>query len=456
MSNADSGWLTADALEFAPDIVKTQEAPPIRYRRYVLYALLALFGSLLVWAIFGRLDIVAVAQGKLIPQTYLKVVQPADSGIVKEILVREGDVVKEGQVLMRMDTRLSDADRNTTHNEVALRRLQLRRIDAELSGSPMARVSGDPALFSQVEAQYRARRQAYQDALDAERAVIAKAQQDLRGSMETAAKLLQTSPIYREQEAAWQKLTDEGFAGRLYLLERQRQRIENQQDLRTQEYNVESLKATIAQSEKKVAQISSTYRQQLQNERVETAAQLHKLEQDSEKLAHHHGLLELKASSSGVVKDLATHTRGTVVQPGTVLLTIVPQDEPLLAEVWITNLDAGFIIPGQQVRVKLAAYPFQKYGMLDGVVRHVSADASNATEGSKPGDSAKSDPASGAGLNYLALVELSSTVLEAQGERLRLAPGMQVSAEILLGTRTVIEYLLSPIRKTVHEAARER
>ncbi|MDO8629983.1 MAG: biotin/lipoyl-binding protein, partial [Phycisphaerales bacterium] len=111
---ADNGWLTADALEFAPDIVKAQEAPPLRYRRYVLYALFALFAALLTWAVFGRLDIVAIAQGKLVPQTYLKVVQPADSGIVNEILVREGDMVTEGQILMRMDTRLSDADRSTT------------------------------------------------------------------------------------------------------------------------------------------------------------------------------------------------------------------------------------------------------------------------------------------------------------------------------------------------------
>lgn len=245
-------------------------------------------------------------------------------------------------------------------------------------------------------------------------------------------------------------------AGRLFLLERQRQRIENQQDLRTQQFTVASLKATITQSEKKIAQITSAYRQQLQNERVDTAAQLHKLEQDSEKQAHRYGLLELKAQHSGIIKDLATHTRGTVVQPGTILLTIVPQDEPLLAEVWISNLDAGFIIPGQAVRVKLAAYPFQKYGMLDGIVRHVSADASSAQEKNKGGEPAQDDALPAAGLNYLALVELNSPVLEAQGARLRLTPGMQVSAEILLGTRTVLEYLLSPIQKTVYEAARER
>jgi len=123
----------------------------------------------------------------------------------------------------------------------------------------------------------------------------------MRGAMETEAKLQQTSPIFREQEAAWKKLTDEGFAGRLYWLERQRARIENEQDMRTQQYAVASLKATIVQSERKIDQITSGYRQQLQNERIETAAQLHKLEQESDKQAHQHGLLELKAPQAGIV-----------------------------------------------------------------------------------------------------------------------------------------------------------
>src|SRR5262249_20122777 len=146
----------------------------------------------LLWSLLGQLDVVAVAQGKLVPQSFLKVVQPADSGVVKEILVKEGDEVTAGQVLMRMDASLSDADGRALLNEVRSRRLQIRRVDAELGGASMARKADDPpALFSQIDAQYRARRQAYQDALDAERAVLAKAQQDLKASMETEAKLSQ-------------------------------------------------------------------------------------------------------------------------------------------------------------------------------------------------------------------------------------------------------------------------
>jgi hemolysin D len=415
----------------------------------VLYTLLALFGLTLLWACVGRLDIVAVAQGKLVPQTFLKIVQPAESGIVKEILVGEGDAVQEGQVLVRMDTLLSDADGRALLAELQRKRLQLRRIEAEVSGKPLKLQPGDPAgIFAQTEAQFQARRQAYLDALGAEQATLVKAQHDLNGATEIEGKLQRTVPIYKDQAESWDKLAKEGFAGRLLALDRQRTYVESQQELRAQAQNVASLKALITQSERRISHITSNYRQQLQNERGEAEALYHKLQQDWDKQEHRHALLELKAPQAGIVKDLATHTPGTVVAPGTILLTLVPLDEPLLAEVWVNNVDAGFVQEKQTARVKLAAYPFQKYGMLDGVVQHIGADTKDKSE-SQAINSVR-DAA------YRALISLDSEHLESQGRRLRLTPGMQVNAEIHLGTRTVLEYLLSPVQKVAHEAGRER
>ncbi|MBI4207826.1 MAG: HlyD family type I secretion periplasmic adaptor subunit [Betaproteobacteria bacterium] len=447
-------WLKqndAAALDFAPAMLRAQQQAPSPLPRLVLYALLVLFGVMLAWAAFGQLDIVAVAPGKIVPQSFLKIVQPAEQGIVREILVKDGDTVQEGQVLIRMDAQLSEADRSVVANELELRELQLRRIDAELAGSTMMRQTSDShALFVQVEAQHHARRQAYRDALEGERALLVKAQKDLKVALEIEGKLRKTVPIYRGQAEGWERLAKEGFAGKLMAMERQRLYIENEQDLRAQGYNVESLKATIVQSEKRIAQITSNYRQQLQNERVEAAAQRHRLEQELDKHQHRFGLLELKAPHAGVVKDLATRTPGTVVAPGTILLTLVPQNEPLIAEVWVSNADAGFVQLNQKTRLKLAAYPFQKYGMLDGMVRQISADAQEradaATGGTKPLQEAA----------YRALIGLDANYLVAAGERLRLVPGMLVNAEIHLGTRSVLEYLLSPVRKIAHEAGRER
>jgi len=452
--------LQAEVWDFSPAILQTQHAPPSPLPRLILYILLGLFAVLLIWATFGRLDIVAVAQGKLVPETFLKVVQPSDSGVIKEILVKEGDEVAAGQVLMRMDTSVSTSDRKVLDNDFQLRSLQLRRIDAELKGVSLVKKTGDdPALFSQVEAQYRSHRLAYQDAIDTERAALGKAQHDLKSATEVESKLKQTLPIFQEQEKGWDLLAKEGFAGKLMALDRKRSRIETEQELQAQSQNVQGLKSAIAQSEKRIAQITSNYHQQLHNERIDAESQHTKLDQDIAKQTYKHGLLELRSPQAGMVKDLATHTAGTVVAPGTVIATIVPHNEPLLAEVWVTNLDAGFVIPKQDAKVKLSAYPFQQYGMLDGVVRYVSADASD-----KQGDNgnlaqandANKPPSGQSQLSYRTLVALKSTELESRGQRFKLTPGMQVSAEINLGTRTVLQYLLSPIQKNLHEAWRER
>jgi hemolysin D len=440
------------AHDFRPAIVRLQESPPHPLGRSVLWATLALLATLLLWAAFGRLDIVAVAEGRLVPDTYVKIVQPADAGVVKEILVREGEPVKAGQVLLRMDKTLSESDLKALTADYQNKRIALRRIDAQLAGSAFTRRGAEPPeLFAQVAAQYAANRQAYENALAQERALLDKASHDLASAEEVRRKLEQVLPHYREQEAAFEKLAREGFAGKLMFTDKQRERIEKERDLKAQEAAIASARATIAQEEKKIAQITADYRRQLQTERVEIAAQAAKAAQELAKQAHRNEYLELRAPQDGVVKDLATHTIGTVTSPGTILMTLVPKDEILRAEVWVKNDDVGFVREGQPAKIKLAAFTFQKYGMLDGAVAHVSADAAEPQAGGAAAQAKGAEPNA-----YRALVNLRTQVLEADGERHRLAPGMQVSAEIHLGSRTVLEYLLSPVGKAFHEAARER
>lgn len=442
-----------DPLDFSPPLLRLQDAPPNPLGRKVLWLLLSLLAALLLWATFGRLDIVAVAEGKLIPESYVKIVQPAESGIVKDILVREGQAVKAGQVLMRMDTLISEADTQSIGAEHQRKRLALRRIQAELSGAPFKTEASDPAgLAQEISAQYRANRTAFEAALAEERSRLIKAKQELAAAEQIKRKLEDTLPHYREQDKAYEKLVKDGFAGALMGSDKKRERVEKEQELQTQTFVIESARAGILQSEKKLAQIDSDYRRQLHAERNEIQGQFDKLTQEVTKQAHKQELLELKAPQDGIVKDLATHTTGTVVQPGTVLLTLVPQDEILRAEVWVSNEDIGFVRQGQPVKLKFAAFPFQKYGMVEGSVEHVSADAAdNNTSNTQTNLPKSSQP-----LVYKALVALRRMHLEMDGERFTLSAGMQTNAEIWLGDRTVLEYLLSPVRKAWHEAGRER
>jgi HlyD family secretion protein len=449
--------MATTATDFLPGLIAVERTPPHPAARATLWLFLGLFAAVLLWTGFGTLDIVASAEGKLIPSTYLKIVQPSEAGIVKDILVQEGQSVTTGQVLVRMDAVVSEADRKSILNEYQTKRLALRRIDAQLSYQALGRDKDDPAdLYAQTAAQFNANRLAYEGQLAQERSTLEKAQHDLAAALQVQAKLEQVLPHYRNQEAAYEKLGKDGFAGNLMVTDKTRERIEREQDLKTQSATISAARATISEAEQRLRQVGADYRRNLQAERTETATQYEKLRQELAKQQHRAELLELKAPQAGFVKDLATHTPGTVVQPGTILMTLVPKDENLKAEVFVANPDVGFVRETQGAKIKLAAYPFQKYGMLEGRVVHVSADAQDKPE-NPPGQSdATQSETTRKGLIYRTLVELDTQKLVADGRPLTLTPGMQVTAEINLGTRSVMEYLLSPVQKAFHEAGRER
>lgn len=450
----ENASLSPEALDFAPGLLAIQESPPAKLPRTVLYSVVILFIILLAWALFGKLDIVASAEGRLVPQTYVKIVQPAEGGIIQDILVREGQSVEAKQVLMRMDGKIAEADARAIQNELALKALQLRRIDAELANTPMRLVAEDPPqLYAQVEAQYRAHRQSYLDAISQEEAALQKARYDLRSAEEMLSKLQQVVPTYRKSAEAYQKLATQGFVSPLASEEKERDRIEKEQDLRAQSSTAASLRTSILASQKRLAQISSNYRSELQNERIDTESQYLKLREEWAKISHKTRLLELRAPQAGIVKDLATHTRGTVVSPGTVLMTVVPLEDPLQVEAFIKNEDVGFVHAGQRVKIKLSAYPFQKYGMVNGTVVHVGPDtAEGSSAPPKPGEEATPLP----GLRYKAIVSLETQHLKTDDKNMRLTPGMEAVVEIHQGRRTVMAYLLSPVQKAWQEAGRER
>lgn len=441
------------SLRVASALFEIEAGEPGRTSRLVLWTVCVLMAVLIVWACVAQLDIVAVANGRLVPQTYLKIVQPAEAGIVREILVEEGDRVEQGQALVRLDPTVNAVDSAAIERELALERLQLRRIESELaSATTMERRPTDAAeLFAQVEGQRQSHRQQFLDATAQERAAQDRARSELAAARELLEKLEATLPSYLQSAQAYEDLARQKLVGELEAIERRREAIEAAQDREAQRATVASLEAAIAQHDQRVAQLASGYASELNQSRLETVAAINRLEQQLGRLAYQQTLLELRAPQAGVVKDLATTTVGAVVQPGTVIVTLVPQDEPLWAEVAIENQDIGFVALDQPVRVKLLAYEFQKYGMLEGTVRTISADSA---------DEASPVPAetmsrSGAPV-FTALVELGSQQLGTNGLRLPLAAGMQVSAEIMQGKRTVLEYLLSPVQRVASEAALER
>jgi len=467
------------ALRIRSALFEIATEAPAQTSRIVLKCVAILFAVLIVWALLAKLDIVAVAQGRLVPQTYVKIVQPAEAGVIREILVDDGDVVGKDQVLVRMDPTMNNADRGATERELASSQLQLGRIEAELSARPPGKVGmpgtqeqfsvrpfarepkDDVTLYSQVQAQYQSHRQSFLDQIAQETSARARMVSELTAGREVLHKLEATLPSYQRSADAFEKLATQNLMGAIQAEEKRREAIEKAQDLEAQRASVAELTSSLAQQDQRLAQLKSAYASDLNQLRMDTVSRITRLQQDSHKLSYQQGLLELRAPQAGIVKDLATTTVGAVVQPGTVILNLVPANEPLEAEVMIDNQDIGFIREGQPVRLKLAAFPFQKYGMMDGVVKTISADAT-VREGGNAGNAGTVFSAQeqrdrkAAGLAFKAIVVLNTQSLQTNGRQLSLAAGMSVSAEIIEDKRTVFEYLLSPVQRVASEAGRER
>ena len=229
-----------------------QNQPPSHTGRIVLWSVSILVIILIIWAALGQLDIIATAEGKLVPQTLVKIVQPAEAGVVKELLVQEGDSVKAGQVFARLDTTLVTADKAGISNDLQAQHMQARRIEAELLDKPMLSKAGDNAiLFSQIHKQYLAHQRAMRDSLEQEQSLLQKAEHERKSAAEILSKLEQTLPSYKKTADAYTKLEKEGFFGNLATAEKQREALEKGKDLDAQQSTVAALNATIQAQQKR-------------------------------------------------------------------------------------------------------------------------------------------------------------------------------------------------------------
>ncbi|MFA9462595.1 HlyD family type I secretion periplasmic adaptor subunit [Thiohalorhabdus methylotrophus] len=441
------------APEFNPRLLEVVHRPPSPRPRLILGVLLALVVGTLIWAAIGQLDVVAKAEGKLVPEGRLKIVQPFEKGRVERILVEEGDRVSQGEPLVIMDTRLADADLKRVTWKLAKARLELRRIRAELQGRSLEKRPEDPpVLFQRVKAKYQGHKQSYRDALVRHRARLERARKERASAKATRKQLQQTLPILRAGEQALSKLESKGYTSRVKLLDKRRARIKAQQQLAAQEHRSEALQAEIEAVQGKLASLESERRKRLLDQRVKVTARIDDLRQRKRKLSHRRDLMRIEAPQDGVVKQLATHTRGSVVPSGAVLMRLVPSGQPLKAEVFLSNRDVGFVHAGQRARLKLAAFDFQRYGTIEAEVDHVSPDAGSR----RKNPAQQQNGGSQKGSRYPTVLSLSRQHMTDGRERLDLRAGMHITAEIKLGTRTVLEYILSPVTEGLKEAGRQR
>jgi len=439
----------ADEVAFLPAALSLQETPSHPAPRRAAWAICALFVLALLWAVFGQIDIVAVAPGRIVVSDSSKTVQPLESGVVKHVLVKDGDLVQAGQVLVELDATNASADKASVQEQLAAAVSEERRTTALMTALHSGRapvLAPLPAgMSSEDQSSTRLQLDSEFQDITAKLAKLsaeqARRQAEIATVRETIAKLEATLPIAQQREADFKRLTEQGFMSSHAGQDRTRERIEQERDLATQRARLVEAQATLKETENaRVAYVAET--QRLLNERQAQAhSKREQLTQERSKTEQRTRLTQLTAPVTGTVQQMAIHTEGGVVTPAQVLMVVVPKDAQVTAEVVVDNKDIGFVNAGQSVQVKLETFPYTRYGTIEAKVDSVAADAVNDEK---------------RGAIFPATLTLSRSDIQVDGKRIRISPGMNVTAEIKTGKRRVIDYLLSPIERAGSESLKER
>lgn len=433
----------ADEAAFLPAALSLQESPPHPAPRRALWAIMGLFVIALLWACVGQVDIVAVAPGRIVVSEGTKLIQPLEAAVVTAIRVKDGDPVEAGQVLIELDATAPMADRTSLQEQREAARSEAARsralLQALASGRPPQ--TGHPADRAQLQSEWAdlSARQAQQAA------EIARREAELQTVRAGLAKLEATLPLAQQREADFKALSEQGFVAGHAGQDRTRERIELERDLATQRARLAEAEAALHESRQdRLATLAETRR--TLNERLAQASLKHtQLQQEGAKAEQRERLTSLKAPVKGTVQQLAVRTAGGVVTPAQTLLVIVPDQAEVNAEVTIDNKDIGFVHEGQEAQVKLETFPFTRYGTVPAQVRWVSADAVMQVKEGQPQNAI-----------FPATLQLKQTSVNVDGKRIKLTPGMNLTAEIKTGRRRVIDYLLSPVQTAVAGSFGER
>lgn len=442
---------------FLPAVLEIQETPPNPLMRWLARSLLALLLIAILWACFGQVNIVASAEGKIIPSARVKQIQPLEKGVVKAILVHEGDFVSHGQALVELDSTLTSADKNRLQSQLHTIALNLAVNQALLLQLETRANTGPAAERDQLSLKLPAgtgttQAQLYHQRLWQQWRQYWSQYQSLQGRLrETQAqqaiaraiigKLEQTLPIINKRADTLAILHQKNFAAEIDYLQAEQERIQNRQDLAAEKQRYRQLKA----AESQVHQQMHTHTAQTSAALLtEIAGQQQQILDLQEQLIKAKALDDkqiLYAPVAGRVQELAINTVGGVVTAAQQLMLIVPDEQQLEAQVFLPNKDIGFVFENMPAEIKVHTFPFTKYGVIDAQIANVSDDAIV-------------DPQRG--LIYSMHLRMATNTIVVNGKNIRLMPGMAVTAEVKTGKRRIIEFFLAPLLKAGSESIRER
>lgn len=439
----------ADEVAFLPAALSLQETPVHPAPRRLAWGLMVLFVLALVWSIFGEVDIVATAPGRIIVSDRTKVIQPLEASVVKAVLVKDGDKVHAGQVLVELDPTMATADKASVQEQLKAAHSEEQRTQAllqllskeKLLAQILSGLEGDSSTKLQLKAQLQAEWQDISAKLAKLDAESNRRQAEIATVKASIAKLEATVPMAQSREADFTRLVDQGFISSHATQDKTRERVELERDLATQRARLSEAQATAAETE----QTKAAYRAETQRQLADRYAQANtkriQLSADNSKADQRQKQTRLISPVDGTVQQLAIHTTGGVVTSAQQLMVVVPDATQVTAEVAIANQDIGFVNASQAAEIKLETFSFTKYGTVKATVDNVSADA--VTDEKR-------------GSFYPAILTLEKKDMLIDGKSIPISPGMNITAEIKTGKRRIIEFLLSPVQRMGSESLRER
>ena len=460
--------------EFLPAALEILVTPPSPVAKSLMLSICGLFFLALAWSYFGWIDIHAVAPGKIQPSGGSKVVQPLEAGKIVAIRVENGSRVQAGDVLLELDSTETTADREAQARDLEAANAEAARRRAAIAAARTDAIEAQPIEFlAGIGEAVRSREESVLSADLAQlRSNIASLKAALAEKLATKERLVSTIAarekliaLTKERVAMRERLDAMGAGARALTIEAMEQyeaQITTDTGDRGQLIETDAAMGSLGRKiEEAVTQFIADQSQKL----AEVERKRDRLEKELIKAQSKANRTELKAPIAGTVQQLAVSSLGQVVTSGQPVLTVVPFGGPIEVEAMVANQDIGFVEAEQPAVIKVDAFPFTRYGTIDGTVTKVSRDAvdernatqlSDAANAAKPQGAASGSPARPQNLVFPTTIRLAQRTIQVDGKDVGLIPGMAVTVEIKTGRRRAIDYLLSPLREVVGQAARER
>lgn len=439
------GASSKTAIEFLPDADEIERRPLPLAARVTLHVLLAALLSFILWASVSEVDMIVIARGRLSATVPNIVVQPLETSIVQSVDVRAGQIVHKGDKLATLDPTFATADESQLRSKLESLNTQWASIDAELNGHKSDKAAPDTS-DRKIQDQLANERQAsYQQQMRRQSESIAR----LRSSLEAARRdeLAQDSRVkgLREMEVMTDDLVSKKLAVRSRLLDVRDRLLEAERATDAARSHQAELRRELTAMEAEKSAFEASWRQKMLEELLAVSRERDALNDQLQKASLRQNKVVLTAPADAVVLEVAKLSQGSIVREAEPFVTLVPLGKELEAEVQIESQDVGYLKMGTPVHVKVDAFPFQKHGMLEGALRTFSQDSFRR----EPNNSNVGDA------YYAGRITLKSMTLDKMPAGAALLPGMTLSAEILVGKRSVMSYMLWPLTKATSESIRE-